>query len=303
MARVRGKTCALRKDPRPVPPAGIKNCEGRLQISCQAAPPALCLSQRAFISPGRRLLDFSSTSHNLRLDSSKTPNKFPCGASERRLGVHAQLACKIDHAKQEISQFLLDVLTHSAGYGLAQFLDFLLNLVQDLRSLIPIKADPGRLFLRMLRSKQGWECGRRTIHHGAFSPFFRAFDLLPLPEHLRAFRGSRISENMRMAPDELLANPLDDLLETEGLSFARHVRVHDYVKKQIAQFLSQISVIRLLYGLDGLVAFLDERRTQAFMRLLPIPRATSGRTKPGDDFPQSGDVAHITRARACFGLC
>jgi hypothetical protein len=39
------------------------------------------------------------------------------------------------------------------------------------------------------------------------------------------------------------------------------------------------------------------------MRLLPIPRATSGRTKPGDDFPQSGDVAHIMRARACFGLC
>ena len=108
---------------------------------------------------------------------------------------------------------------------------------------------------------------------------------------------------MRMAPNELLANPLDDFLKTEGLSFACHVRVHDHVKKQVAQFLAQISVIRLLNCLDSLVAFLDERRTQAFMRLLPIPRATSGRTKPGDDFPQSGDVAHIMRARACFGLC
>ena len=105
-----------------------------------------------------------------------------------------------------------------------------------------------------------------------------------------------------MAPDELLANPLDDFLKTEGLSFACHVRVHDHVKKQVAQFLAQISVIRLLYCLDSLVAFLDERRTQAFMRLLPIPRATSGCAKPGDDFPQSGDVAHIMRARARCGL-
>jgi hypothetical protein len=106
-----------------------------------------------------------------------------------------------------------------------------------------------------------------------------------------------------MAPNELLTYPLDNLLKTEGLSFACHVRVHDDLKEQIAQFLAQIFVIRLLYGLDGLIAFLDERRTQAFMRLLPIPRATSGRTKPGDDFPQSGDVAHITRARARCGLC
>jgi hypothetical protein len=38
------------------------------------------------------------------------------------------------------------------------------------------------------------------------------------------------------------------------------------------------------------------------MRLLPIPRATSGRTKPSDDFPQSRDVTHIRRARARCGL-
>ena len=102
---------------------------------------------------------------------------------------------------------------------------------------------------------------------------------------------------MRMAPDELVADPFDDFLKIESLSFSGHVSVHDHVKKQIAQLFSKIGIIRPLYGLYGLVAFLNERGTQALMRLLAIPWATFGRTKPRDDFPQPRDVAHIIPAR------
>jgi hypothetical protein len=38
------------------------------------------------------------------------------------------------------------------------------------------------------------------------------------------------------------------------------------------------------------------------VRLFTIPRTPARRTKPSNDFPQTGDVAHAKHAKASFGF-
>jgi hypothetical protein len=78
--------------------------------------------------------------------------------------------------------------------------------------------------------------------------------------------------------------------------------VHDHMEEQVAQLFSQIGVVGPLNCFYSFVALLNKRRPQTFVRLLAIPRAAPGCTKPGDYSPQSGDVAHIMRAKASCGL-
>ena len=105
---------------------------------------------------------------------------------------------------------------------------------------------------------------------------------------------------MRVAPNQFVTDCFDDIFQGEGLPFLAHLGMHDDVKEQIAKFLSQVRVVRFLDCLDRLVTFLNERGTQALMGLLAIPGAASRRTQSGDDFPQSGDVAHLRHAKASF---
>ena len=68
------------------------------------------------------------------------------------------------------------------------------------------------------------------------------------------------------------------------------------------KLLAQIRIVRLLDRLNGLVAFLNERSAQTLVRLLTIPGTASRCAKPGDDFPQPGDVAHLRHAKGSFAF-
>ena len=80
--------------------------------------------------------------------------------------------------------------------------------------------------------------------------------------------------------------------------FVQHVGVFriaqqgDDVQEQIAQFLAQVGVVRLLNGLNHLVALLDQSGAQALVRLLAIPRTPVRRAQPGHNFLEPRDVAH-----------
>ena len=67
---------------------------------------------------------------------------------------------------------------------------------------------------------------------------------------------------MRMAPNKLIANAFDHILKAECPPLTCHMGVHDDVKQQVAQFFSQIRVIRLLDRLNGLVALFNEGSAQ-----------------------------------------
>ena len=68
----------------------------------------------------------------------------------------------------------------------------------------------------------------------------------------------------------------------------------------IAKLFPQIGILRQVDRLNSFKALLDERRAQTLVSLLAIPGTAPGRTKPGDNFPQPGDVTRITHATANF---
>jgi hypothetical protein len=61
------------------------------------------------------------------------------------------------------------------------------------------------------------------------------------------------------------------------------------LKQKVAQFLAEVRIVCLLDGINDLVALFDERSSEAGVRLLPVPRATTRRAQTDDDSLEAGD--------------
>ena len=57
----------------------------------------------------------------------------------------------IDQRKDQVAEFVLDLVRLVFRQRLAQFADLLLDLVEDGGSLRPVEADPGRTLLQLQR--------------------------------------------------------------------------------------------------------------------------------------------------------
>jgi hypothetical protein len=90
-----------------------------------------------------------------------------------------------------------------------------------------------------------------------------------------------------MAPDHLLADRGRDAVQVKRLALGRHLRMHDDVEQQIAQFFAQVRVVAGIDGGEHLVGFLQQRGAQARVRLFAIPGAPARRAKAGRNRPQT----------------
>jgi hypothetical protein len=144
--------------------------------------------------------------------------------------------------------------------------------------------------LEGLTSKQGRERGRDAIEHTGRRAFLLTLDFLPLLQNRLGIGCGFVAEDMRVPPDHFFANRRNDLLERESTALASHLRVHDDMEQQVAEFLTEVRIIGPLDGIDHLVAFLDEKGAEAGVRLFTVPRTAVGCAKPGDDFLKAGDA-------------
>ena len=68
---------------------------------------------------------------------------------------------------------------------------------------------------------------------------------------------ARVTEDVRMASDELLGQGLHDVTEVEGALLLRHAGVEHDLEQEVAQFVTQVVEVAAHDGVDNLVGLLD----------------------------------------------
>jgi hypothetical protein len=67
-----------------------------------------------------------------------------------------------------------------------------------------------------------------------------SFDGLPIAQHLSRRISVRTAKDMRMPADHFCVNCIGDVVNGEVATFAGNLAVKDYLKKQVAEFITQI---------------------------------------------------------------
>jgi hypothetical protein len=97
-----------------------------------------------------------------------------------------------------------------------------------------------------------------------------------------------VGEDMRMPPDHLARDRLDDVAECECISLLGHPGVKHHLKQEIAELLPEIVEIAARDGIGDLVGFLDGVGSDARKILFEVPGATAaGRPQRRHDFEQA----------------
>jgi len=84
---------------------------------------------------------------------------------------------------------------------------------------------------------------------------------------------------MRMPSDELVHQPIGDLINTERVLSIRFAdpRLKHGLQQHITQFLAHVVTVVSLHRVDVFVGFLEQILEQRLVRLLAVPRAAARR--------------------------
>ena len=94
---------------------------------------------------------------------------------------------------------------------------------------------------------------------------------------------SLLSENVRMAADQLAIEACDHIRDGEVARLARHLGIEEHLQQEIAQFLAKVGPIPPLDGVEDLIALLEGIFPYGVEALLAIPGAAIGTAQPGHD--------------------
>src|SRR5690606_24119801 len=129
----------------------------------RASPGLLCCLPEFFHLVERGRLQGFAPLGQRPFDGMEAIAELVVGAAQRILRLDAQMAAEIDHRKDEIAEFVLDLVLASRLHRLAQFPDLLLNLVEDRLRLRPVEADARRLLLQLERAYQAGQGKRNAV--------------------------------------------------------------------------------------------------------------------------------------------
>src|SRR3954471_17442025 len=116
------------------------------------------------------------------------------------------MASKVNHYKKQIADLFSDFAGVTAVDGCFQLSRFFVELVKDLRRILPVKPDLGSLFRQLQALEQPWEMDRHFIE-GRFQVLFfftRCFtfvglQLVPVNEDIFGTLKLGSAEYMRMS--------------------------------------------------------------------------------------------------------
>lgn len=213
------------------------------------------------------------------------------GFPQSGLGIDLSVSSKVDQGEQDIPKF--PGKSGALGSGLGKFTKFLPDLGRNtLLGVGPIETGPGCPPLEVLGVEQGGEAAGHSIQAAFARGFFLLFELVPAPENLGRVMQLFPAKHMGVPADEFLRQFLGDLLEIKGLSLPSELGVKKNMEKNIPQLLFERMVVSLINGFEQLIDLLQNHWPEGAVRLLPIPRATTGASQPGHDPGQRLSFAH-----------
>ncbi len=132
--------------------------------------------------------------------------------------------------------------------------------------------------------------GGRPVAAGIAGPF-GLLDPFPLPGHVGRGGGRRVSEDVRMATDDLPGDRCLDVGQVEDPRLGGQLSVEDDLEEQVAELLGELGRGAGLERVVDLVCLLEEVLPQRLVGLLPVPWAAIGKSK------SMADVGHGPRTR------
>ena len=147
-----------------------------------------------------------------------------------------------------------------------------MHLIPDLVALFPVEADIAGFVLDAVGFDNGRQGSGNAFENGLVAAFFLKFELFPALFNLAGCFGLGVSEDMRMAVDQLLAKAVAYIFDVERRFFFTDLGIEDNVQEQVAQFFFDVIVVIFHDGIAQLVSFFDCIRTKAFVRLFTVPR-------------------------------
>ena len=98
---------------------------------------------------------------------------------------------------------------------------------------------------------------------------------------LRHLERLALDEDMRMAPDQLVANPACHRGEVEAAGLLGHAGMKHHLEQQVTELIAQSIEITAPDRVGDLVRLFDRERRDAGKTLLPIPRTAALRIAKG----------------------
>jgi hypothetical protein len=106
---------------------------------------------------------------------------------------------------------------------------------------------------------------------------FGRLELFPVHQDLLGPGDVDLAEHVGMAVDQLLHQPLGDIVDVPPAVIGRQLGVEHHLEQHIAELIAHRVVVVGFDRLDQLVRLLQEMASQRAMGLLGVPRASVGR--------------------------
>src|SRR5579863_10080233 len=185
------------------------------------------------------------------------------------------MARPIRDGEQQIADLLRHLLVFASRDSGVGFGQFLIDLAAHAARRRPVKADPTRTAAELGSARQRRQRARYIRQYALHSGLRALARLLRLPRYvqLRYLQRLGLEEDVRMAPDQLVADAARHRGEIETTGLLRHACVEYDLEQQIAQLITQARQIAASDGVGDFVGLLDGKRRDADKILLPIPCA------------------------------
>ena len=106
-----------------------------------------------------------------------------------------------------------------------------------------------------------------------------------------------VAEDVRMTPDHLVGERVDDVGDAELADLGRELRVEEHLQQQVAELFAESLEMRDLDRLDDFERLFDEVRNERAVRLLAVPRAAEPQPRHDLDQVVPGVVRGLRRKR------
>ncbi len=131
----------------------------------------------------------------------------------------------------------------------------------------------GRPALQLACIQQRWEVLRHLAEHTSLATRFVRLDRVPVTQHLAGIRDLRVTEDVRVATDQLLATVLGDLAKIAGAALLEQQREKHHLEEHVSQLVEQFGVIAVMCCVSKLIGLLHRMWHDRALVLLAIPRA------------------------------
>jgi hypothetical protein len=142
-----------------------------------------------------------------------------------------------------------------------------------------------------------------------------ALELLPAPLDRARRVELGVAEDVRVAPDELLVDPLGDGGEVAGALLVEQKGEEIRLEEEVAELVEELVVVAGHGRVRDLVRLLDRVRNDGLRRLAPVPRALAaeplgqlleseervGEVAPGDHGASYSPVVAVVPSSSSFG--